>query len=573
MRRMDARPATNKTMTLQEAVTRLVRPGDALHLGATHVRGAAAPWEVLRQFHGTTPGFELQGVSMTTAIAPLVHAGLVDRIVTSWSGDGYYTPGPSPIFQKAHARGVRFEHWTILTLPQRLAAAARGHEWTPTRSIIGSQMEIDNADDIRILEPGLALMRSLTPDVSFFHAPVADEAGNVAMTPPMLENVWGALAARRGAIVTVEKIVDAAYIRQHAHLVRIPSHVVAAVVELPFGAHPGGVFPRGLSGVTGYGEDYPFWASMRSALRDDDSCDAWIREWILDPPDRAAYLSKLGQDHLQTLVAQADPDRVPTHVQDALKTLDLHAPANNIERGIVAGARLLAERAEQGGLTHMLAGAGMANLAAWLAAASLRAKEIPVELVAEMGLIGYQPQEGEPFIFNHRNFWSATMLTDIEMTMGVVMGGSKARSIASLGGAIVDKRGNINTTISGGKLLMGSGGANDVATCATEAVITTIQHPKRMVDHVEYVTSPGARVVAMATTHGTYTKHDDELILTGVWCDDDTDQEQAVKMARAQCGWDLKVARDVVILDPPRPDELTLLRRLDPNGYFRGSTA
>ena len=29
------------------------------------------------------------------------------------------------------------------------------------------------------------------------HAPVADRAGNVALHPPLLEGVWGALAARR----------------------------------------------------------------------------------------------------------------------------------------------------------------------------------------------------------------------------------------------------------------------------------------------------------------------------------------------------------------------------------------
>ena len=36
----------------------------------------------------------------------------------------------------------------------------------------------------------------------------SDRAGNVALHPPMLEGVWGALGARRGAIVTVERVVD-----------------------------------------------------------------------------------------------------------------------------------------------------------------------------------------------------------------------------------------------------------------------------------------------------------------------------------------------------------------------------
>ncbi len=576
-------PSQDKTATLSDAVRRLVRPGDALHLGATHVRGAATPWEILRQFHGTTPAFELQTVSMTTALAPLVHCGLVSRIVTSWSGDAYYAPGPNPIYQDAYADGsVAFSHWSILTIPQRLAAGARGVEWTTTRSLYGSQMQHDNADDIREIEPGLLMIRALTPDLSMFHAPAADAAGNVLMTPPLLENVWGALAARRGALVTVERIVDADYVREHAHLVRIPSHAVAAVVPVPFGAHPGGVFTRGLPGIQGYGEDYPFWAALRATCRDPKALDAWIAEWILEPTDRAAYLKKIGDDRLKELVLQSDPSRVPQHVEDALARVDADAQCNAIEAGIVAGSRLLAERAEAGGLTHMLAGAGMANLAAWLAAVGMRDRDAHIDLVAEMGLVGYTPQAGEPFIFNHRNFPACSMLADIDTVMGVLMSGARARSIASLGGAQVDRHGNINTTMANGRFLMGSGGANDVATCATESVITTIQSRDRLVERVEYVTSPGDRVTAMATTHGTYIKDDGEFILTGVICPGAGDAQEgnggsgadiqaAVREARARCGWDLRVARTVESIPTPTPVELRTLRLMDPAGYFRGT--
>lgn len=553
----------SKAATLSDAVAQHVRRGDALHLGATHVRGAASAWEVLKQFRGTDPGFELIGVSMTTAIAPLVHERLAKRIVSSWVGDTYYTPGPSPIYRKAHADGVEFKHWTMLTIPQRLAAAAKGLAWTTTRSMIGSDLEAGNAGDIVKIGEDLALIRALTPDVSFFHAPAADEDGNAILTPPLLENTWGALAARRGVIITTERIVDRAFIREHADLVKIPSHVVLAVCEVPFGAHPGGMWAPGL---TSYGEDYPFWASMREALRVDP--DAWIHDWILEPDDRAAYVKLVGEERLETLVKQADPHTVPEHVQRALSALDLESPANPIERAIVAGSRVLAERAEEGNLTHMLAGAGMANLAAWMAAADVNERGRAVDLVAEMGLVGYSPQHGEPFIFNQRNFPSCSMLADIETVMGVVMGGARAQSIASIGGAQVDKHGNVNSTMAGGTLLMGSGGANDVATTASECVITTFQRPDRLVDRVDYVTSPGARVVAMATSSGIYRKVEGELTLTAVFGED---VDAAAQEAVGSCGWDLRVARTLTRLDPPTPAELKTLRLLDPVGYFRNA--
>lgn len=562
-----AAPQADKTTTLERAVARHVRPGDALHLGATHVRGAAAAWEILRRFRGTDPGFEIQSLSMSTTLAPLLHEGLVRRVVTTWAGDAYYSPGPNPVFADARDKGVEFQHWSILTFPQRLQAAARGLEWTTTKSLIGSDLARDNAGDVRELQPGLMLIRSLTPDLSFFHAPAADAAGNVIVPPPLLENVWGALAARRGAIVTVERIVDADVVRAHSSMVKIPSHAVVAVCEVPFGAHPGGVFARDVDGVTGYGEDYPFWAQMRAACRDPSALDDWIREWILEPPDRAAYVRRLGRERIDGLIAQADPASVPASVHAAIAAVDPAAPVTPAERAIVAGARLLAERIQQDGLTHMLAGAGMSNLAAWLAAAECADAGVAVDLVAEMGLVGYRPNAAEPFIFNHRNFPSCSMLSDIETVLGVLMGGARARSVAALGAAQIDKRGNLNTTMVGGRMLMGSGGANDVATAATCSIVTMTQERDRFVDRVEYVTSPGERIVAMATTHGIYRKDGGEFVLTAVY---DDDLEAGIRAAVNACGWDLRVAPAVERIPPPAASEIETLRMLDPDGYFRG---
>ena len=62
----------------------------------------------------------------------------------------------------------------------------------------------------------VGLLAPLVADVAILHAPVADRAGNMAVAPPLLEGVWGALGARRGAIVTVERVVDD--LREYSHL-------------------------------------------------------------------------------------------------------------------------------------------------------------------------------------------------------------------------------------------------------------------------------------------------------------------------------------------------------------------
>jgi hypothetical protein len=65
---------------------------------------------------------------------------------------------------------------------------------------------------------------------------------------------------------------------------------------------------------------------------------------------------------------------------------------------------------------------------------------------------------------------------------------------------------------------------------------------------------------------GRYEKDQGELVLTGVF---DKDVEAGARAAKEQCGWDLRVAREVAVLDPPSRQELQMLRLMDPAGWFR----
>src|SRR6266700_2536735 len=361
-------PIEDKVTSLADAVGKNVRPGDAVHLGQTHTRASVAWWEVLRRFHGTDPGFTLLGVQLTSPSSPLVHAGLARKLVTSWCGDSYMAPRPSPVYQRAWTEGVEFEHWSILSFTQRLAAAARGMPWATTRSLPASTTAEQNAPHAyRPLEDGLGLVAALVPDVSIFHAPAADAAGNVLMAPPLMENVHGALAARRGAVVTVERVVDPAFVREHASFTRIPASAVRAVVEAPMGGHPGGLYARDVPGVEGYGDDYAFWVDLREASEDPAAMDAWIKDWVLGCPTHRAYVEKLGPERVRTLRRRARPEAWREDLEAALPAAGLDAEAYSpIEMAIVAGARTLAERVRSDGHRVVLAGAGMANLAAWL---------------------------------------------------------------------------------------------------------------------------------------------------------------------------------------------------------------
>ncbi len=556
----------DRRTSLADAVATHVHAGDALHLLVGHTRWSAAAREVVRQWWGRDPGFTLHMLSLSSLGALFFRGGLVRRVVTGYSGDTFPNFTPNPNFARAYQRGdVAVEHWSFLTFAQRLEAAARGLPAVATRSLVDSSMQ-ENDAYARVDTPygELGLVAPLVPDVALLHAPVADREGNVALHPPSLEGVWGALAARRGAIVTVERVVDD--LRPWAHLVRLPAHRVLAVCETELGAHPGGCFTAELP-VDGYGEDYEFWVEARAATRGDDY-DGWIRHWVLDVHDQPAYLERLGAARVAALRAKAAPHSWQADV--AAYPPDLDAPPNRWELAATWGARHLAARVQDLEADAVLAGAGVANLAAWLGVAQARAAGSDVQLTAEIGLWGYDPVPGDPFVLNHRNFWRSTMLGDASLVLGTLVAGTGTTTVACLGGAQVDRRGNINSThLADGTFLVGSGGGNDVASVCAESVVVALLSPARTPAVCDYVTSPGRAVRALVTDLGTLARdeEDADLVLTAVPAGPEP-LEERIARARAACGWDLAVAPDVAELAPPTAEELGALRSWDARGWF-----
>ena len=223
-----------------------------------HSRWTAAARELSRQYWGQHPEFTLVMTSLGALGALFFRGGLVTKVITTYSGNSFPTYTPNPIFRRAYESGeVEVEHWSILTLAQRMEAAARGLPAAVTGSLAGSSMAA-NEGFAEIDSPfgRLGLLSPLAPDVALVHAAAADHDGNLYLSEPLLEGVWGALAARRGVVATVEQVIDDTV--GLGHRVRIPAHRVLAVVETPFGAHPGGCYAPGLP-VHSYGEDIAFW--------------------------------------------------------------------------------------------------------------------------------------------------------------------------------------------------------------------------------------------------------------------------------------------------------------------------
>jgi acyl CoA:acetate/3-ketoacid CoA transferase alpha subunit/acyl CoA:acetate/3-ketoacid CoA transferase beta subunit len=565
-------------MPLGQAVRKFVEPGMALHLGLACTPPLAVIYELVRQFRGKDPQFTLFSLGLTTAYSLLVHAGLLQKITTTFLGDSYPSPGPNPVFQRALRKGtVDIQHWSLLAMVQRLKAGALGVSFLPTHSILGSSMEKDNRDDFLVMEDPfrkgerLGLVRAINADLSFYHALAADPQGNSLFVPPYAENLYGAMGSRQGVIVTAEKIVSTDFLRAHAGYVRLPGYRVLAVCEVPFGGHPSGMTSHGVHGIEGYAVDNPFVFTLRQACKERETLDAWMEEWVLSCSDQSAYVKKLGQDRLKNLKDKARPNAWQDDYESIRQKLKDDEPANAMERMVVAATREIISRVKNNRYRTLLAGIGASNLAAWMATYFLRQEGYEMDVMAEIGFFGYLPRPADPFIFNLSNVPTCKMLTDVSEVLGILMGGETQRCLGTLSSAQVDRWGNLNSTIIPPNLLItGSGGANDVASGASEVLVVVPQSPFRFVPEVAYITAPGQRVRVLVTTLGRFEKLDGdrEFTLTGILEDGKSSEEERVRSIKEQCQWELKIASQLKILGPPTPDELALLRLFDPYKFF-----
>lgn len=152
--------------------------------------------------------------------------------------------------------------------------------------------------------------------------------------------------------------------------------------------------------------------------------------------------------------------------------------------------------------------------------------------------------------------------------------------IGFLGTAEIDRHGNLNTTrVGGGSVrLPGSGGACDIACLADRTVVLMPHEPRRFVEEVEYVTSPGhgdsereppgggpSVLVTSKATFGFSSMG--ELYLRSVHPGVDP---QAIA---ADVPWALPTADgigqdDVPMTERPSEQELTLIRQFDPDGFW-----
>lgn len=206
-------------------------------------------------------------------------------------------------------------------------------------------------------------------------------------------------------------------------------------------------------------------------------------------------------------------------------------------------------------------GIGLPNLACNLA----RATHAPnMTLIYESGAVGAVPDRVPPSIGDPALVTGSLMVTSMSDIFQSFLQNGKIQ-VGFLGGAQVDKRGNINTTVVGPYdapkvRLPGSGGACEIAIHAQRVLIVTKLDKRAFPEKVDFITSSGKRVKKVITNMGILEPDETgELTLTSSYPNVTFEQIQE------NVGW--KLTRKDVLLPVALPmrHEIALLReKLDP---------
>ena len=185
---------------------------------------------------------------------------------------------------------------------------------------------------------------------------------------------------------------------------------------------------------------------------------------------------------------------------------------------------------------------------------------------------------------------NATSFTHAIDALGFLVASGRC-DVGIIGAAQVDQFGNVNTTgIWRDPLdahyrppdtrLTGAGGANDIA-CGAKRVIIMVSHePKRFVERVSYISSPGYLDGGNARDRDGFVGGGPSAIITtlGLLRPDPVSKVSelsayfpfsSVEAILAHTGWDLRVASTVHEVAPPSPAELAALRQVDVTGMLR----
>ncbi len=246
------------------------------------------------------------------------------------------------------------------------------------------------------------------------------------------------------------------------------------------------------------------------------------------------------------------------------------------EMMIVAAARALA------GARTVFVGVGLPNLVCNLAVHTVAPE---LELIYESGVYGARPARQPLSIGDPTLVSGAISVVSMADLFGFYLQGGRI-DVALLGGAQIDRYGNLNTTVIGDYnaptvRLPGSGGACEIAIHAKGVFYIMRLSRRAFVQKLDFCTSPGHQPGGAAGKSSGVTGGGPQGVITDKATFSFDNPEREMQVASLHAGvtlqeiqdaidWEVRVAPLLEETPPPTGEELHLLRtELDPRGMYR----
>ena len=288
----------SKLTSMHDAIAHYVPDGSSVAIGLAlePFIPFAASHEIIRQ---QRRNLTLIGPISDILFDQLIGAGCVDKVKAAWVGN--VSEGLAHCYRRAIEQSIPHsivtEEHSNFTIGLALLAGSLGVPYIPTRSLLGSDLPRQNPTFFQQQSPldasPLLLVPAIQPDVTIIHVQRSDIDGNA--------HFWGSLGVCEEAmlaacdvILVAEEIVSREVILSDPNRVVGPSFKVRDVVHEPWGAHP--------SAVSGYyNRDHQSYHEYHTRTRTTEGFQQWLDEWVLNVPNRDAYVQQLDQERLRNL--------------------------------------------------------------------------------------------------------------------------------------------------------------------------------------------------------------------------------------------------------------------------------
>lgn len=569
-----SRGLLDKRMTVQEAVSKFIPDGSLLAMGGFgHVRvSMAIVYEIIRQQKRHLTMF---GKTAVHDLDVLVGSGCVDNVEVAYSF-GHELRGLSPASRRAVETGKCKIAGEISNagFQWRFLAAMMGIPFMPTRVMLGTDT-FSQSSSQTMIDPfsgkKVCLLPACYPDVAVVHVPRCDKFGNAQIDGITVEDFELSRAARH-LVITTEKIIDSQKIRREPWKTVIPFYLVSAVVETPFGSHPCQMPYQYFFDEDHIGE----WLAESTT---DDGVQRYLYKYVYGVKDFEEYLQCVGGAKKMQKLARIERFQ-ETMTAPWLKTKNNKtSPSSSYsstELLACVASRMLQDN------KSVFVGTGLPMIAAMLAQ---RTHAPNLLLFFEAGGIGPEMRVLPISVGDSRTFYHAVAASSMHDSMAMAQAGYI--DYGFLGGAQIDRYGNLNTTVIGPYehpkvRLPGSGGANDVGTLCHQTIILMRQDKHRFLEKIDFLTTPGylcggdsRQKTGLPTRSGPYRV----ITQLGVYGFDSESKHMlllsmhpgvTVDQIRQHSGFEMIIPKNVTVTVPPSQKELRILKKIDPAGMVIG---